>query len=48
MPSPTTEIKGCAFASRCPRKVGAVCDEVAPPERTFGAHRIACHIDFAA
>jgi peptide/nickel transport system ATP-binding protein len=48
MPSPTAEIRGCPFASRCPRRIGAVCDEVAPPERDLGALRIACHIDFDA
>ena len=46
MPSPTTEIEGCPFASRCPRKLGAICDDTPPPERTFGAHRMACHIAF--
>lgn len=46
MPSPTAEIKGCPFASRCPHKLGAICDDTPPPERTFGLHRIACHIAF--
>jgi peptide/nickel transport system ATP-binding protein len=46
MPSPTAEIKGCPFASRCPRKLGAICDDSPPPVRTFGPHRIACHIAF--
>ncbi|CAO3419920.1 dipeptide ABC transporter ATP-binding protein [Azospirillum doebereinerae] len=36
---------GCAFRARCPRKLGAVCDEKAPPIRTAAdGHRIACHI----
>jgi peptide/nickel transport system ATP-binding protein len=36
---------GCRFASRCPRKLGAVCDTVAPPWREARkGHRIACHI----
>ena len=48
MPSASAEIRGCPFASRCPRRLGAVCDEVAPPERMLGGLRIACHIDFAA
>ncbi|MBP2300743.1 dipeptide ABC transporter ATP-binding protein [Azospirillum picis] len=39
---------GCAFAGRCPRKLGAVCDEQAPPVReTDQGHRIACHIPLA-
>jgi peptide/nickel transport system ATP-binding protein len=45
MPSPTEEIGGCVFASRCPRKLGAVCETTRPPERVSGDHRIACHIE---
>jgi len=47
MPSASAEIRGCPFASRCPRHLGAICDDVAPPERVLGALRIACHIDIA-
>jgi peptide/nickel transport system ATP-binding protein len=36
--------RGCPFATRCPRRIGAVCDETAPPVQRFGDHRIACHI----
>jgi len=40
--------RGCPFASRCPRKVGAVCDDTPPPvQRLDGEHRIACHIPAA-
>ncbi|WP_109154819.1 ABC transporter ATP-binding protein [Azospirillum sp. TSO5] len=40
--------QGCAFAARCPRKLGAVCDEQAPPvHQTADGHRIACHIPLA-
>jgi peptide/nickel transport system ATP-binding protein len=39
---------GCPFASRCPRKVGTICDETPPPEQVVdGGHRIACHIPAA-
>ena len=39
---------GCPFATRCPRKVGAICDTTPPPEqRTPSGHRIACHIPLA-
>jgi peptide/nickel transport system ATP-binding protein len=45
IPSPTDRPKGCPFATRCHRKVGAICDEQTPPEhRTGTGHRIACHI----
>jgi len=36
--------RGCPFATRCPRRVGPVCDETPPPVQQFGDHRIACHI----
>jgi peptide/nickel transport system ATP-binding protein len=48
MPSPAEEIRGCVFASRCPRRMEGICDTLAPPERVFGAHRIACHLELAA
>jgi peptide/nickel transport system ATP-binding protein len=36
---------GCPFATRCPRRIGAVCDETPPPVQQLDAgHRIACHI----
>lgn len=44
MPSPMDLPKGCRFASRCPRKLGDVCDREAPPMRQFSTtHQIACH-----
>ncbi|CAO3440682.1 dipeptide ABC transporter ATP-binding protein [Azospirillum endophyticum] len=40
--------RGCAFAARCPRKLGVVCDDQAPPvHETADGHRIACHIPLA-
>jgi peptide/nickel transport system ATP-binding protein len=48
IPSPTDLPAGCPFATRCPRKVGAICDDTPPPERTTASgHRIACHIPLA-
>ena len=45
LPSPTAPRRGCPFSTRCPRRVGALCDETPPPEQRLGdSHRIACHI----
>jgi peptide/nickel transport system ATP-binding protein len=45
LPSVRNVPPGCPFATRCPRKVGAVCDTTPPPEwKTETGHRIACHI----
>jgi peptide/nickel transport system ATP-binding protein len=45
IPSPLSAPKGCRFASRCPRKVGRVCDDTPPPLREASlAHVIHCHI----
>jgi peptide/nickel transport system ATP-binding protein len=38
--------RGCVFATRCPHKLGPVCDTTPPPLRTLSAsHAIACHLD---
>jgi len=48
VPSPQNRPKGCPFATRCPRKVGAICDDTPPPEQVSASgHRIACHIPMA-
>jgi oligopeptide/dipeptide ABC transporter ATP-binding protein len=45
LPSVLNPPLGCPFASRCPRKLGAICDEERPPEQAIGPdHMIACHI----
>ncbi|WP_374385180.1 dipeptide ABC transporter ATP-binding protein [Dongia sp.] len=45
VPSPQNRPKGCPFATRCPRKVGSICDDTPPPEQVSASgHRIACHI----
>jgi peptide/nickel transport system ATP-binding protein len=37
--------RGCPFATRCPRRVGAICDDTPPPVQQLARdHRIACHI----
>jgi peptide/nickel transport system ATP-binding protein len=45
LPSAAGVVRGCPFSSRCPRRLGPVCDETPPPEQRLGhGHRIACHI----
>jgi peptide/nickel transport system ATP-binding protein len=45
LPSPSEIPPGCPFSTRCPRRVGRVCDETPPPEqRLANGHRITCHI----
>lgn len=44
-PSVIDRPKGCAFADRCPLKLGTICENEQPPEHQFeNGHRIACHI----
>jgi peptide/nickel transport system ATP-binding protein len=47
MPSPTQDLVGCPFASRCPRRIDGVCETTAPPLRRLGDHTIACHLELA-
>jgi peptide/nickel transport system ATP-binding protein len=36
---------GCVFSARCPRRIGTICDEQAPPFFDAGdGHHIRCHI----
>jgi peptide/nickel transport system ATP-binding protein len=35
---------GCVFSGRCPRKLGAICETVAPPFAEQEGHAIRCHI----
>jgi len=45
IPSRTHPPQGCRFATRCPRKLGAICDIEPPPLHEAGeGHFIACHI----
>jgi peptide/nickel transport system ATP-binding protein len=45
MPSPRNVPAGCPFSTRCPRKIGEICETTPPPEhRSESGHRIACHI----
>ncbi len=47
VPKQHEQFKGCFFASRCPRKIGGICDDTPPPAQsspTSPAHEIHCHI----
>ncbi|HEU5394754.1 MAG TPA: ABC transporter ATP-binding protein, partial [Candidatus Methylomirabilis sp.] len=45
VPSALNPPVGCRFHTRCPRKVGPICETTPPPEQVVTAdHRIACHI----
>jgi len=45
MPNAIDPIPGCAFHTRCPRKIGDVCEKNAPAEvEVKPGHHIACHI----
>ncbi len=45
VPSAVDNPSGCRFHPRCPRKIGAICEQQEPPWQTHGeGHRICCHI----
>ncbi|MFQ6100257.1 MAG: dipeptide ABC transporter ATP-binding protein [Anaerolineae bacterium] len=46
VPSALDPPSGCRFHTRCPRKIGPVCERESPPWRGITEkHRIYCHID---
>ncbi len=48
IPSPINPKPGCRFASRCPRKLGSICEREPPPQLQAGdGHMIFCHIPLA-
>jgi peptide/nickel transport system ATP-binding protein len=48
VPSPANPPTGCRFHTRCPRKVGTICETHAPPAQDGGGgHLIYCHIPLA-
>ncbi|HOG46304.1 MAG TPA: ABC transporter ATP-binding protein [Anaerolineae bacterium] len=48
VPSALNPPTGCHFHTRCPRKLGAICEREEPPEQDAGnGHRIYCHIALA-
>ena len=45
IPSAADPPSGCPFHTRCPRKIGAICETTEPPlEETESGHALACHI----
>lgn len=45
LPSVMNPPKGCPFVTRCPRKIGKICEDERPPVQMSGdGHAIACHI----
>jgi len=44
LPSAVDRPKGCVFSTRCPRRLGPICDETSPPEQDLDGLRIVCHI----
>ncbi|WP_250463430.1 MULTISPECIES: ABC transporter ATP-binding protein [unclassified Caballeronia] len=45
LPSAANPPSGCVFHTRCPRKIGDICERKAPPCRDAGhGHAIHCHI----
>lgn len=49
VPSPIHPPSGCRFNTRCPRKVGAICETDEPPWRDAGdGHHVSCHIPLEA
>ncbi len=48
LPSPMNPPTGCPFQTRCPRKIGAICETELPPVKNLGNnHKIMCHLDDA-
>jgi oligopeptide/dipeptide ABC transporter ATP-binding protein len=45
IPSATHIPSGCRFHTRCPEKIGAICEEVEPPTQYFGdGSQVNCHL----
>jgi peptide/nickel transport system ATP-binding protein len=46
VPSALDPPSGCRFHTRCPRKIGSICERETPPWRVVtDEHRICCHIE---
>jgi peptide/nickel transport system ATP-binding protein len=44
VPSPTNPPSGCLFHTRCPRKLGPICEQEVPQPSEEDGHLIYCHI----
>jgi peptide/nickel transport system ATP-binding protein len=45
VPSAVNPPSGCVFHTRCPRKIGAICEQQEPPlHKIGGEHAIRCHL----
>ncbi len=44
IPSPVDPPSGCVFHTRCPRKLGRICEREEPPLERMADHAIRCHI----
>lgn len=44
IPSPMNPPSGCVFHTRCPRKIGAICETSEPTPENIEGHAIRCHI----
>ena len=42
LPSPLDPPKGCPFSTRCPRKLGEICETEPPPLRTNADRHVIC------
>jgi peptide/nickel transport system ATP-binding protein len=47
VPSASKPPSGCVFHTRCPRKIGPICEEQEPPLADGGGHALRCHIPIA-
>ena len=44
VPSAVNIPSGCRFHTRCPRRIGKICEEKEPAWQSIGHHQIRCHI----
>jgi len=45
LPSPMNPPSGCPFQTRCPRKIGSICETELPAVKNMGnGHKILCHL----